>query len=143
MQSRFLVVNKAPLLPKPACLYAVISLHPRVCFPLPPHVRRGEGIPSGNDAFSPCLSERSHPSVSGGVQWRTPPTPILNPHLQSSLVGFGKNVAPMDSDKANVLESTSKHHQHLIIHCEDPVNTITTQFQLFMPLTRKHIDLLS
>lgn len=51
----FVVVNKAPLLPKPVCLNVVISLHPIVCFPLPPYVCKGEGIPSGNDGLNPSL----------------------------------------------------------------------------------------
>lgn len=67
-----MVVSKAPLLPKPACMHAGISLHPRDCIPLLPCVWRGEGIPSGNDAFIRCLSKRSHSSISERVKWKKP-----------------------------------------------------------------------
>lgn len=49
----------------------------------------------------------------------------------------------MKSGEANVLESTSKQSQQLVVQCTEPVNNITAQFQLFALPSREHIDLLN
>lgn len=55
----------------------LLAYIPTICFPLPARVGRREGIPSDNDAFRPCHSERSHPSISKRVWWRTTPSCLI------------------------------------------------------------------
>lgn len=127
------VVNKAPLLPKPACLYAIISLHPTVCFILPPHVGRGEGIPSGNDPCNPCPSERSHPSISKQCHVDHPLlSPIQVPLLHCYIHKSGFELGFMEDDPLHpwkvlfsFFKTTSKQHQQHETQCKEPVNAIT------------------
>ena len=68
---------------------------------------------------------------------RSNPSPHF--HIYNQAFG-GKNLVPMKSGKANVFESTSKRRRQPVIRRKQPINTTTTQFQLFALLTRKHID---
>lgn len=65
----------------------LLAYIPTICFPLPARVGRREGIPSANDAFRPCHSERSHPSISKRVWWRTTPSCLIrNPVFTSTTI---------------------------------------------------------